>query len=563
MSRQVDIAASITQPVSIARKRQLGAFYTPATVAKILCNWAIRSTNDVILEPSFGGCTFLEASISRIQELGSDVAMNLYGCDIDPNAFEFLRAFSPNIKEENFHQCDFLEWDEDKFPNRYVDVVIGNPPYVSYSKLNTLQKEVTHRWERRYGERLNRRASLWAYFTLHTFNFLKEGGRMAWVLPTSLMTASYAEKVRSYLAARFKKIVFYTLSERIFLMEGTEERAVIILAEGYGKQHSSVDITTEHLENMTDLATSVACWQRQKTTAHTARNTFGQGLVPIDAKLTMDLLEEGPQVFQLGELVQVEIGVVSGNAKYFIKTIKDWQTTGVPRSFLTYIAPKSRWITGLCLSENDKKTHEESGVPCLALDAPILPQDEALLEYLASYNEEEILRNETFKRRAKWFRFLEGKVPDAFFVFMTHLGPRLVVNDAKVDATNGVYRIQLRPEIKEKVQLLAISLQTTFTQLAAEQLGSARGSGALKLEPRDVKLLPVCLPEKTLLQTRETFTLIDKYMRTGNPDLARKTADQFIFSNSQAFQAAQEKLDNFLKIARRRRMRLDTGNSTI
>jgi len=46
----------------ISEKKQYGIFYTPKRVTDILCKWAIRSKTDKVLEPSFGGCKFIESS---------------------------------------------------------------------------------------------------------------------------------------------------------------------------------------------------------------------------------------------------------------------------------------------------------------------------------------------------------------------------------------------------------------------------------------------------------------------------------------------------------------------
>ena len=66
--------------LSTLDRKRLGAFYTPDTLSKLLCDWAIRSPDDTVLEPSFGGCSFLVSSYDRLQELGSKTpAEKVYG----------------------------------------------------------------------------------------------------------------------------------------------------------------------------------------------------------------------------------------------------------------------------------------------------------------------------------------------------------------------------------------------------------------------------------------------------------------------------------------------------
>jgi hypothetical protein len=61
----------------------------------------------------------------------------------------------------------------------------------------------------------------------------------------------------------------------------------------------------------------------------------------------------------------------------------------------------------------------------------------------------------------------------------------MVLNAAKLQATNSLYRFDFVEGIKEEGrELIAISLHSTLSQLSAEIVGRQMGSGALKLEPQ-------------------------------------------------------------------------------
>ena len=540
---------------TLAARRDLGAFYTPSSVTNVLCDWAIQSSADVILEPSFGGCTFLESALRRAQKLGQSSAANLYGCDVDSAAFEVLRSKSQKLEIENFTHCDFLRWDGSAIPGRKVDAVIGNPPYVRYSKLNKKSKETIHWWERKYDRRLSRLANLWAYFTYHALSFLKDGGRMAWVLPASLLTAQYAENLRKDLSKRFKRIAYIKLTERIFLTEGTEERALIVLAEDFSTLDVIAHTTTLHVEQRSELQQAIARW------THEAKlQCAGEG---NDAETEVSLVPTGNQTVvnfkEFGELATVSIGAVTGNSKFFIKSLSDWKKAGISREHLKYIAPRSRWFSGLSLTDQDSLAHLAGGVACLALAPPDKPRASALLNYLGSYPAAEITKNATFSKRQRWFKFLEDAKPDAFLIFMTHLGPRLVLNDLGVDATNSLYRVYFKSASAHMRKLIAISFQTSFTQLAAERTGRALGSGALKLEPRHVKSLPILLPCRSAEEIDATFITLDATMRSGKMDEARRVADDFILGSPDFSLLRIDDIASQLTAARFHRRRNETN----
>lgn len=46
-----------------------GAFFTPASVARYVTDWAVRATHERILEPSCGEASFLLAAVDRLTEL--------------------------------------------------------------------------------------------------------------------------------------------------------------------------------------------------------------------------------------------------------------------------------------------------------------------------------------------------------------------------------------------------------------------------------------------------------------------------------------------------------------
>ncbi|MCP1582848.1 HsdM family class I SAM-dependent methyltransferase [Pseudoxanthomonas mexicana] len=542
-----------SQLKEITKKRELGAFYTPLSVTEVLCNWAIRSPLDVVLEPSFGGCTFLEASVRRLHDLGEIDARNLFGCDIDPDAFEHLRTRLQSLRLGNFHRGDFLQWTPCEIPGGLVDVVIGNPPYVRYSNLPAEQRANIDLWLESRGESVSRRASLWLFFTLHAMSFLRQGGRIAWVLPTSFMTAHYASGLRKQIFDSFERVAVITLTERIFLEEGTEERTLILLAEGYQITASGTSSVTACLENNDAIKEFVDRWSDDKIKEH--EDTLSHGMVPGAAGSLLASLELEAGVVQFGEVAEVQIGVVSGDSKFFIKSADSWQAEEIERRHLRYIVPRSRWLAGLVLEKSDCTQHECAGIPCLAIDPPTIPRAKSLLRYLRKYPRHAIEANATFKKRGKWYRFLDDRQPDAFMVFLTHLGPRLVVNAVKANCTNSLHRVYLRAGRKRYAKLLAISLQTTFTQLAAERLGRGLGSGALKLDPNEIKRLPVLLPRRDGAQVREAFSRIDSLLRSGKSDAARIAADTFIFSDNQHFMRVLPLLEESLHITRRRRMR--------
>ena len=133
----MQIAEEIKSTLNIKNKKKLGAFYTPYSLCTILSKWAIQSCDKKVIEPSFGECSFIEASFNRLKELEcSNPEENIYGCDIDPNAFSFLtNNLNDKVKIENFILKDFMHTAIEDFDQKSFDVSVGNPPYISSHNL--------------------------------------------------------------------------------------------------------------------------------------------------------------------------------------------------------------------------------------------------------------------------------------------------------------------------------------------------------------------------------------------------------------------------------------------
>ena len=53
------------------QQKQTGSFYTEGKVAESVTAWAICSSHDTVLEPSFGDGVFLDKAYNRFRDLGS------------------------------------------------------------------------------------------------------------------------------------------------------------------------------------------------------------------------------------------------------------------------------------------------------------------------------------------------------------------------------------------------------------------------------------------------------------------------------------------------------------
>lgn len=509
-------------------KKELGAFYTPDTLTTALAKWAIRSSDEDILEPSFGGCGFLESAVDRLKDLGSITPQNqLFGCDIDPRAFSHLHKVLGVVDiTQRYLKKDFLTAHPADFLKQKFDAVIGNPPYISHHNMPPHLKDSIQAWRIANKDLpINGRASLWAYFVMHALSFLKSGGRMAWVLPGSFLQANYGVALQKNLLTKFGRVAAISIGERVFLTEGTEERTVVLLGTEFGQ--STEEIIFRHCHSIVELEAELES---------EANLNYLQHIVAHTTKTIDHYLEIAAQddVVELGNLAQIRIGTVTGANSFFIISPTTATKLCLEENYLTPILSKFSHIKGTEVTAEDIRNWRNEDKKCLLFQAAGKELSESAKQYVETFPEKNRSTNSTFSRRQDWLAADDRRIPDAFFSYMSHSGPRIALNNAQLNCTNSIHRIYFSKEIEDHIRkLIVISLCTSFSQLSAEKEGRNYGSGVLKIEPSEAKKIKLVIPkDKSGEDIDQAFDQLDQSVRAGNSSEAQKIADSFIFAPS-------------------------------
>lgn len=553
-------------------KKQYGVFYTPFEVAHVLSKWAIRSSEDTILEPSFGGCHFLQAATHILESIGSQEPKNqLYGCDIDPQAFSYLESslgLSSN-GNNHFHQKDFLRVNVEDFNIvGGFDVVIGNPPYISHHNLPSAQyqlaKDVIDGGD--YTEPVGK-ASLWAYFVLHGMSFLKVGGRMAWVLPSSFLFAEYAASIKESIRQDFCRSLIIQLGERLFLEDGTEEVSILVFCEGYDhKKNQPGTLEISFLPRFEEVDGYLEKWSHGKISGSNFVENATLALLNPEATRSYAEIFSTSHITQLGEFCNIEIGIVSGANHFFIVNEAKAISLSLPDEVIEHVLPRFRYTNGVVLRKSDFRKFRRQGKACLLIDTSKVDEVTGnLKKYLDTFSNEDLASNTTFTRRKRagkpWHRFNDNRIPDAFFPYMLKQDPYIVINQAKVNSTNAVHRLFFHDSLKLfQIKAIAISMLSTFTQLSVEIEGRSYGAGVLKHEPSEAARISILLPTSySPEEVGKTFSRIDELVMSNKIEEARASADLFAMKDY----PAQRRLElvNSLRAAveQLRRMRLPNG----
>ncbi|EMK6984271.1 N-6 DNA methylase [Vibrio alginolyticus] len=500
----------LMNPHSLPKKRELGAYYTPPELSQVLADWAIQKPNEDILEPSFGGCGFFVSCINQLEKLGcSKPEKQLYGADIDEHAFDILHQKFGGFVEtkKRFILNDFIKIQPSDFLVDKFDVVIGNPPYVSMHNMTVEQRESCERVIKSSNfsaHTMGRNSSLWAFFLLHSLSFLKDSGRVAWVLPSSLLHADYAEKLLNIHQKHFSDIKILKLAERFFKDEGAQETSVVLMADGFCAEGTSkCHLIVQSVENIDGLKASINNTRRLTGTNF---KDYKLDLLTEEARIAYKSVLASDFALPLSHYADLKIGMVTGANKYFIVNQSTIDEFDLPKGVLKPVIGRFHSLSGLTHGKSQQRRIEELGHRCFLVCPPsqdMKDKDSAVYRYLSQIDAEERAKNRTFKKRPEWFApgwGIDGIIPDAFLSYMIHRSPRMVVNKGKYNCTNSIHKVIFhdRRMTAAKKLAISISLLSTFSQFSAEIEGRAYSSGVLKIEPTAGKRIKVLLSDEVI-----------------------------------------------------------------
>lgn len=466
--------------------KALGAFYTPNNVASKLANWVVRNGRERLLEPSVGEGALMLAAIDRARNANSS-NLSFLVCDINPAAAACVAPLlTANCKAVT---ADFLELD----PNvtGLFDGVITNPPFTRNHDLPKARREsLRKRFE------ISGAAGLWVHFLLHAVTFLSIGGRLGAVIPASGLFSQYGRQALTRLAACFKHIEIHQISGRPVWTNGAEERGALFFAEGYKLGSSRLPQSTS--------------WNSSGLASHRS-SAFGE-LASLSVPLST--------------VADLSIGLVTGCNEIFLLDDSDRRARGIQLKDLQPIVARARHIPGIQIDRAELRTRAEEGQKTWLLAPKTLEvRNTGVRNQLAMISKVKRRNTLWFKKRSPWWKVQLGEPCDAIFTYMNDEGPKLVFARDPLYCTNTLHRIRFKSSVGQgQRNAAALTMISTFGQLAAERLGRSYGGGLLKFELREARSMPV-LPCATP-HLDECILLVDGALRRGRRDEARFIADE-------------------------------------
>jgi hypothetical protein len=122
-----------------------------------------------------------------------------------------------------------------EIPLRKVDVIIMNPPFTRQERLPKEYKETLNARLKEYQDKLHGRLGLYGYFVFLADKFLKLGGKLALVLPASILRIASTQGIRNLLRDGYEFEYIITTYQRAAFSEEAQFREILLVARKTGE----------------------------------------------------------------------------------------------------------------------------------------------------------------------------------------------------------------------------------------------------------------------------------------------------------------------------------------
>jgi adenine-specific DNA-methyltransferase len=510
-----------------------GGYYTSAELARWLCSWAIQTAQDSVLEPSCGDGSFVLAAARRLKELGASsaaISKQVRGIEINKAEADKARARLVDIAgaraAESVERLDFFQWWGRKDSSREFDCVLGNPPFIRYQSFPEPSRTRAMDMMVSLGLTPNKLTNIWVPFVVAATASLRDGGRLALVLPAELLQVTYASQLRSFLVDRFARVNIVACNELFF--ENAEQEVVLLLADGalaVASDQNPCRVALTEAKTVVEITgrkpEAVLAKASPKVVRHDSEKWLKYFLSNREIEFMRALREDG-QAVPLSTHASVDVGVVTGKNAFFVLSREQVEQHDVAE-YATPLVGRSAQLRGAKLTSSEWESLAAAGERVFLFHVPTSVNGTlsgAGRRYVRLGERHDVNLGYKCSVRSPWYSVPSVWEPDCFFFRQIYDFPRLVVNTAQATSTDTIHRLRC----KVPAERMARSIYTHLTAASAEIEGRSYGGGVLELEPTEAERL--LIPAK--LGAGLPITECDRLIRAGRLDEVLEENDRLI-----------------------------------
>lgn len=565
-------------------RHNLGQYFTNADVVDLILKFCLQHEDDKVLDPSSGAGTFLVRAYQhkKLMNQGKkheEILRTLWGNDIAKFpahlatinlAINDLAVDEnyPNILHEDFFT--FVAGDEGFVPEewrkaraktlgvkerdviypRWVDAIVGNPPYTRQEEIGEIAPEDIEYKEKIienslsfHGKKIadiSKRAGIYAYFFVHGTKFLTEGGYFGFIISNSWLDVDYGKGLQEFFLENYKIVAIIESKVERWFEDADINTCIVILQKCKDKKERDENIVRfVYLKNILRYFIPPAqdIWEKQLDRLNEidklkktilAHNDFyeneelriypkkqgelhGEGFDEEEKKykgakwgkylrapaIFFKILEKNKdKLIPLKEVAEVRFGIKTGANEFFYLGEEEIKKRGLEKEFWMHKDGTGKWLPNkLILSPREGKNVVLT--PDTLKKTVIIINKEKnklkrkrVLSYIKQGESKGFNDRQTCRTRKLWYSINSRKPWPILFPMIHHDRQTVLLNNSKVQVDHNLFEI--KPVKGQLILPLLCFLLSSVSMLFKEFSGRTNlGEGALKTEGIDVERLMV------------------------------------------------------------------------
>lgn len=494
--------------------RHHGTVYTNREVVHFILDLCLSDSEllagKVIIEPSAGDGAFVMPLLERIVEecSGNPSALrnaleNIHLFELDDDIIPALRLNIDTVLQDqelasliNIHLGDFLLADIPR-----ADIIVGNPPYVRYDNIPSMQREMY----KALFPSFSARCDIYVPFIEKSIKALKPDGKLCFICADRWINNQYGKILRGMVSRNFHLKYFIKFSGYNPFKEEVIAYPSVFLIENTGQDSS---IIFSEVTSASDLS-----FGNLLLKSKTFRFGDNAEVEYDDLKTRFMSLEE--QGFKIG------IGVATGADKVFITNDPD----SVESDLLVPLVSRRDFAGNLIKWRGYYLINTYVAQGTGLVDLGNYPK---LKAYLDAHSAQVKARHVAKRNQDAWYRLIDPVNKDL------RIRPKLLIPDittkksiifdsGKFYPHHNLYYITASDE--RKLLVLRSILVSDFCSRQVAQKGVVMNGGALRWQAQTLRKL--FLPDIDRIPAGKSRTLIELYEQ-GDFDTISRVVDEMV-----------------------------------
>lgn len=460
--------------------REKGQFWTPSWVANAMIKYVAENTK-LIFDPATGRGAFFKALL----ECSFEENIRFYGTDIDDE-----------VLVDDIYKNDLCFVEKRDFiknpPDHKFMAIAANPPYIRHHRINSLDKiELKRLCYNITGFIIDGRAGYHIYFLLQALSLLDENGRLAFIMPSDTCEGVFAKKLWNWISEKFCIEAVITFDEQATPFPKVDTNAVVFFIK---KTKPSIKLLwcLVNKSYSNDLYEWVCRGFKEndyltlKIQERELKEALTTGLSRPKQKINSN------SKYKLSDFAKVIRGIATGSNDYFFLNDEQVKKYDIPASYLKKAIGRTKDVNGESFLKSDFDNLRLAKRPTyLFYTNGHIEFPNSVVKYLQIGEQLGLPDKPLIKQRKPWHKTEQREVPPLLFAYLGRREIRFIKNEAGVVPLSCflcVFPI-LSDEIYINKLWKALNHPDTISNL--KLVGKSYGSGATKVEPNNLRLLPI------------------------------------------------------------------------